>query len=92
VGGGMGGFKEWVDGGMGGWVDLQKLITDLDMKKWLEGGSAVLALLYRYEVKKRGGEITLYCTSPESDFFFIYAVITWGKIKKSSANHYSAPR
>jgi len=48
----MGGFKEWVDGWMGG---LQKLITDLDMRYGLKpkfykdevfkGGSMGLALL-----------------------------------------------
>jgi hypothetical protein len=32
VDGGMGGFKEWVDGWMAGWVGLQNLITDLDMR------------------------------------------------------------
>ena len=42
----MGGFKEWVGGGMGGWVGrgmggLQKLITDLDMKNGYKGGVRV---------------------------------------------------
>jgi hypothetical protein len=37
----------------------------------------------------KGGKITLSFTSPEKEFcFHIYDVITWEKIKKSSANHY----
>jgi len=36
----MDGFKEWVYGwvqGMGGWVGLQKLITDFDMRNGYKG-------------------------------------------------------
>ena len=34
----IGGFKEWADGWAEGWVGLQKLITDLDMRNAYNGG------------------------------------------------------
>ena len=43
--------------GIGGWVGLQKLITDLDMRKGYKGGVRVYEA---YEVNKKGTNYVVF--------------------------------
>ena len=63
---------------MGGWVGLQKLITDLDMRNGYKGG---VRFQISYEVKKRG-KLTHSFASPENDFFLFLCCDYMGKNKK----------
>jgi hypothetical protein len=57
---------------MGGWVDLQKLITDLDMRNDYKGGVWVYEA---YDVKNIREKIRYLLLRRKKIFFYIYDVI-----------------
>ncbi len=73
---------------MGGWVGLQKLITDFDMRNGHKGGLIGLARALVKQNKKAKICFVIHIAGEKKLLFYIYDVIVKQIFYKRPANHY----
>jgi hypothetical protein len=75
----MGGWVGLRNGWMGGWVGREMMMKKV---RGVYGFSSLM------KQKKKAKNYAVFCFAGKRIFLYIYDVITWEKIKKSSAIHY----